>query len=629
MPPGFALPKLPDDQLWPVLQLGRPDCRCPFWLTTVARLAPGVTPEQARGEFPALAAALLAEYPGADREWAYEAEDLKTRVVGDARATVLVLYGAVALVLLLTAANVANLFLARAAGRGPELAVRAALGAGRPRLARQLVTESLAVAALGGAVGVGLATLATRVLRAVAPGDLPRLAEVRLDGTVLLVALGTVLVTGVLTGLAPALQVPHGALTVRLREGGPGRRRRGAPHARGARGGRVRGRARGARGRGAHGAEPAPAAAGGRGRLRASTAAGVAVAASRRPRRATRPSARGGVLRRGAASGRGGAGRARGRRERGRAPERRRHQRPPGGRGAADPGGSQRRSPRCSSSARTTSGRSGCPSGAGALHRRRPRRAPLVAVINETLARQFFPGRDPLGRWVRTGGDGNPKVQVVGVVPDVRHQGLDAAPVPTVYTPHHQNGWWRPMHLVVRTDGGMADGAAADPLAVAPALRRAVATVDAGVPLDDVRSLEQLVYASAARPRFRATLLGAFGGLALAIAGAGIYGLMAYTVRQRRREMGVRLALGAPRGAVVRLVVGDGMRLAGAGVALGLIVALALARLLASVLFEVSPADPLTFGATTLVLAAMGLAACAVPAWRASRTDAMVALRAE
>jgi predicted permease len=247
--------------------------------------------------------------------------------------------------------------------------------------------------------------------------------------------------------------------------------------------------------------------------------------------------------------------------------------------------------------------------------------APPVAVINETLARQFFPNRDPIGRWVRTGGDGNPRLRVVGVVPDVRHQGLDAAPAPTVYTPHRQNPWWRPMHLVVRTAG--------DPLAAAPALRRAVAAVDPGVPLDDVRSLEQLVYASAARPRLRAGLLGAFGGLALALAVAGIYGVMAYAVRQRRREMGVRLALGAPRGAVVRLVVGDGMRLAGAGVALGLVLAVALTRLLASVLFEVSPVDPATFALTTLVLAAAGLAACAVPAWRASRTDAMIALRSD
>jgi ABC-type antimicrobial peptide transport system permease subunit len=177
------------------------------------------------------------------------------------------------------------------------------------------------------------------------------------------------------------------------------------------------------------------------------------------------------------------------------------------------------------------------------------------------------------------------------------------------------------MHLVVR--------AAGDPLALAPALRRAVAATDPGVPLDDVRSLEQLVYASAARPRFRAALLGAFGGVALAIAGAGVYGLMAYTVRQRRRELGVRLALGAPRAAVVRLVVGDGMRLAGAGVAIGLALAFALARLLAGVLFEVSPADPATFALTTLALALAGLAACGVPAWRASRTDAATALRTE
>ncbi len=630
MPPGFALPARPDDRLWPVLQLAEPGCRCPFWLTTVARLAPGVSLERARAEFPALAASLVAQYPEAGRDWAYVADDLKARVVGDARATVLILYGAVALVLVLTAANVASLFLARAAGRGPELAVRAALGAGRARLARQLVTESVAVAALGGAVGLGLAAAAARVLRAAAPGDLPRLAEVRVDPTVLLVTLGTALVTGVLTGLAPALQAPHGALTVQLREGG-----RGATGA-----GRRRTRAA------LVVAEFAVALAVlvGAGltvrsllRLQrvdvgvtAATAAGVAVARlappeARYPEPARVAAFHEEVLGRVAAVPGVGAAAVSARV-------------PASGGGVSDhltaegdedAAGAQRPLAELQVVSPGYFGTLDLPVRRGRAFTDADREgAPLVAVINETLARQFFSGRDPLGRWVRTGGDGNPRLRVVGVVPDVRHEGLGAPPAPTVYTPLRQNVS-RTMYLVVRTKGGAGRAPAGDPLALAPALRRAVAATDPGVPLDDVRSLEQLVYASAARPRLRAGLLGAFGGLAVVLAGAGIYGLMAYTVRQRRRELGVRLALGAPRGALVRLVVGDGMRLAGAGVALGLVVAFALARLLAGVLYEVSPADPVTFGVTALALAAAGLAACAVPAWRASRTDATTALRAE
>lgn len=628
MPPGFVLPALPDDQLWPVLQFADPEGRYPFWLTAVARLAPGVSLARARAELPALAAALVAEYPDTKPDWAYVAQDLKARVVGDARATVLILYGAVTLVLLLTAANVANLFLARAAGRGPELALRAALGAGRARLARQLVTESVAVAALGGAAGLGLALAATRVLRAVAPGDLPRIAEVRIDPAVLLVTLATVLVTGVVTGLAPALQVPHGALNVQLREGGRG----------GTGAGRRRTRAA------LVVAEFAVAVAVlvGAGltvrsllRLQrvdvgvaAATAANVAVARlappeARYPKAPQVVAFYDEVLRRVAAT--------------------------PGVRGAAVsamlPPSDGGMSDHVAAEGFTEA--AGAPPPLGemqfvspgyfatlGLPARRGRvftdadreGAPMVAVINEALARQFFAGRDPIGRWIRTGGEGNAQLRVVGVVPDVRHQGLDAAAAPTVYLPHRQHGWWRTMHLVVRITG---DPRAADGRGLAPALRRAVAAADPGVALDDVRSLEQRVYASAARPRFRAGLLGAFGGLAVALAGAGIYGVLSYTVRQRRREVGVRLALGAPRGAVVRLVVGDGMRLAVAGVALGLGLAFGLARLLASVLFEVSPADPVTFGLTALGLAAVGLAACAVPAWRASRTDALVALRAE
>jgi putative ABC transport system permease protein len=249
--------------------------------------------------------------------------------------------------------------------------------------------------------------------------------------------------------------------------------------------------------------------------------------------------------------------------------------------------------------------------------------APPVAMVNETFARRHFAGRDAVGRWLQTG-DPDPasdRLTIVGVVPDVKYQGLDAEPVPTIYVPYRQNRWWRSMYLVVRTSG--------DPAASVPAIRAAVAAVDPDVPLREARTMDELLRASVTEPRFRAVLLGGFGLVALVLAGAGIYGVLSYSVSQRRREVGVQLALGASRGAIVRMIVGDGMRLAAAGVVLGVGLALASTRLLASVLFEVSPADPVTFALMALFLGGVGLAACVIPARRASRTDPMVALRAE
>jgi predicted permease len=249
--------------------------------------------------------------------------------------------------------------------------------------------------------------------------------------------------------------------------------------------------------------------------------------------------------------------------------------------------------------------------------------APLVAMVNETFARRHFAGRDAVGRWLQTG-DPDPasdRVTIVGVVPDVKYQGLDAEPDPTIYVPYRQNRWWRSMYLVVRTSG--------DPAGTVPAIRAAVAAVDPDVPLREARTMDELLRASVSEPRFRAVLLGGFGLVALVLAGAGIYGVLSYSVSQRRREVGVQLALGASRGAIVRMIVGDGMRLAAAGVVLGVGLALASTRLLASVLFEVSPADPVTFGLMAICLGGVGLAACIIPARRASRTDPMVALRGE
>jgi predicted permease len=622
MPAGFSLPALPDDDLWPVLQLGDPDCRCPFWLTTVARLAPGMSTEQARAESPVLAAALREQFPETKNDWSYVVRDLKESIVGDSRATVLLLYGAVALVLLITAANLANLFLARAAARGAELAVRSALGASRKRLARQLVTESVLVTMLGGALGLALAVWITRLLPAFVPDDLPRLGEVRVDGTVLLVTAAVALLTGIVVGLVPAIQLPGDALDVQLREGG-----RGATSA-------------------------------GRRRLRSALVvtefavaltvligAGLAVNSLVRLQHVDAGVREAGVV----------VSRV--------TPPTARYERPaqigafheevlrrasavPGVRSAAlsmsvPPSGGTMSDHFSVEGGIERTGKDaplaqmqlvtpgyfttlGVPIRRGRLFADTDREgSPQVAIVNETLVRQAFGDQDPIGRWVKTGDadGGNPKLQIVGVVADVKYEGLDAAPEPAVYQPYAQNLWWRSMYLVVRTTGA--------PLEYVPSLRRAVTEVDPLVPLNDVRSMDQLLDQSVARPRFRATLLAACGALALVLASAGIYGVMSYTVSQRRREIGVRLALGASRVGIVGMMVRDGMRLAVAGVVFGLALALAGARLLRSVLFEVSPMDPTTYALMALFLTGVGLAACAIPARRASRTDPTVALRAE
>jgi len=249
--------------------------------------------------------------------------------------------------------------------------------------------------------------------------------------------------------------------------------------------------------------------------------------------------------------------------------------------------------------------------------------APRVAIINETLARGAFPVQDPVGRWLQTG-DPDPdsdKLTIVGVVPDVKYDGLGSRPEPTIYVPYKQHLWWRSMYLIMRTTG--------DPLSHAAAVRSAVFSVDPQIPLQEVRTMERLISESVAEPRYRALLLSAFGALALILASAGIYGVMSYTVNQRRKETGVRLALGATSGDVMRLVVRDGMRLAIIGVACGIVLALISTRVLSSMLFDVSPLDPLTFASMAVFLTAVGLAACMIPARRASRTDPMTAIRAD
>ncbi|MEO7963392.1 MAG: ABC transporter permease, partial [Gemmatimonadaceae bacterium] len=487
MPPSFSLPRRPRDDVWPVLQLEPPTARAPFYLNVIGRLKTGVDEGRARAELTTVAATVKRTYPDATSEWTYLLTDLRTTIVRDARATVLILYGAVALVLLLAAANVANLFLARATVRGPELAIRTALGAGRRQLALQLVTESVMVAIVGGALGLLLALGGVRLLAVAVPGNLPRMNEVSIDGTVLMFTIVVALVTGVVVGIAPAIQVPRRALSSQLREGGRG---------------------------GGEGSE--------RRRVRAMLVvgefavavtvligAGLVVNSLLHLQRVsagtpsegilaiqlTAPEARypkmeqaeeffDNVTRSVAAiPGVAGVGISMAV-----PPDRLVMTNPftPEGKvfapGEIAPLAEEMMvSPSYFSTLRipVLRGR--------AFFETDRQGAPNVAIVNETFAKRYFPGAEAVGRWVQTG-DPDPKADrltIVGIVPDVKYQGLDAHSEPTIYVPYRQNRWWRSMYVVVRTAGA--------PLAVLPAIRASVRSVDPQVPLREVRTMDQLL----------------------------------------------------------------------------------------------------------------------------------------
>jgi len=246
-----------------------------------------------------------------------------------------------------------------------------------------------------------------------------------------------------------------------------------------------------------------------------------------------------------------------------------------------------------------------------------------VMLINRTMARQTFPGEDPIGRRIATGGPTpNPTwVRIVGVVGDVHYNGLDAPDEPTMYTPYEQDSWWPSMFLVLRTDADFAS--------TADAVRRVVQGLDAELPVAAVQNMDELLSRSVAEPRFRTTLIGLFAGVAVLLAALGAYGLLSYAVRQRTREMGIRLALGAQRRDVLGLVLRDGMRLAAIGSLLGLGGALFLGRLLSGMLYGVAATDPGTYLAVTALILLVALLACFIPARRATRVEPTVALRSE
>ncbi|HVG29686.1 MAG TPA: ABC transporter permease [Pyrinomonadaceae bacterium] len=628
MPKGFKFPvEWQQTDFWmplaPAISPEDREGRAMVWLDLLAKTKPGVSQQQAQAEIDTISRRLQAQYPATNTALNFFVKPLKENLVGNLRTALLVLLGAVGCVLLIACANVANLLLARAAGRSKEMSIRTALGASRSRIVRQLLTESLLLALVGGALGLLLALWGVDLLAAAAPADIPRVAEIGLDARVLLFTLLVTLATGVVFGLAPALQASKADVNEALKEGGRGT------------------------GEG-----------GGRRRLRGALVvsevalslvlligAGLLAQSFKRlldvtpgfdaknlvtmdvvPRRSRYPEE----------------------------PQRvqffkdfaEQASRLPGVRGVGlvDPlplNGNfeawdfqiEGRAPfapgeQNDADRRVVNGDyfrvMGIPLRRGRTFDDRDRKeAPQVLVVNDTFARQFFPGDDPLGKRIVFGGGpaGGTAREIVGVVGDVRHAGLDEPATPEFYVPYTQ--------VLTARLTVVARSASDDTAGVAGALRGVIRRTDKDSPVYNVRTMEELLAASVAKRRFNMILLGGFAAVALVLAALGIYGVISYTVTQRTHEIGVRVALGAQPGDVVRMILSQGMRLTLLGVGVGLLGASALTRVMSGLLFGVSATDPVTFGGVALLLAGVAFVSCLLPARRATKVDPMIALRYE
>ncbi len=594
-----------------------------------ARMKPGVTAEGAQQEMKTIAARLEAQYPDSNAGNSARVTPLGEFFVSEIRPSLLVLLGAVALVLLIACANIANLLLARAAARGREIAIRTALGASRLRVMRQLLVESLLLALVGGGAGLLLALWSVDLIRSLASDNLPPTAVVRLDSTVLLFTLGVSLLTGLFFGLAPAIQGSRADLNTSLKEGG-----------RSQTGGAGRQRVRSA----LVVAEVALS-------LLLLVGAGLLLKSFVRLREARLGFEPRGLLTmqvsRSVGKGQPPAAAAAYFDElRGRVASL------PGVESVAYAAGM----PQLGAPETTTwvEGRPQPPPDkmpqtvlyitspgyldAAGIRLLRGRffderdtlRTQRVAVIDEAFARALFPGEDPVGRHLQGfEAEHIPPAEIVGVVEHVNHYGLNAPePVaPQLYYPFKQT----PEQFLGEVLSGVfiAARTSGDPAALAPAVRRESQAIDPSQPLYNVSTMDEVVAQSIAAQRLSTTLLAFFAGVALLLAGVGIYGVMSYAVTQRRHEIGVRMALGAQPRDVLRMVVGQGMLLALVGLALGLGGALALTRVLSSLLYGVSATDLTVFLAVPFALAAVALLANLVPARRAMRVDPLVALRYE
>ncbi len=628
MPRGFQFPvpfglassvPAPAAEMWTPFRMNYgAGQRGAHFLYTIARLREGVTRQQAEAAMMALGAR-IAEKDAGHRERSIRLFGLQDQVVAGVVQALYVLLGAVGLVLLIACANVANMQLAHATSRTREISVRAALGASRGRLLRMLLVESAVLSLAGGAAGLLLADAGVRLVTALGPQSIPRISEVALDESAVAFTFVVAVVAGILFGMAPALQASRVSLVEALQEGGRG----------------------GSAGAGASlrqalvVAEVALS-------LMLLVSAGlllkgfvhlqstefgfqreqVFTAGMALPGRdydtpekreqffsrlldslAAQPGvqAAGATLALPLATNRQGTGfTVEGRTQPG--PE------VTVAYGLVTPGYLEAlRIPVVRGRNFTPDDRTG---------------QPFVVMINEALARQFFPGADAIGQRVRLGNASDKVFQIVGVSGDVRHDLTEFGGFrPMVWRPYSQAPLGLPMTLVVRSERDAAE--------LSALLRGQVALLDPKLPIHHTRSMDAVFSLALAQPRFSATVLGLFAVVALALAALGVYGVLAYSVSRRTREIGIRMALGAQPGQVFRLVVGQGMALVGVGVPLGLAGALATTRVLQTMLFGVSSADPTVLLLIPLVLLAAAIAACLGPAWRAMRLDPLAALRHE
>jgi putative ABC transport system permease protein len=605
------------------------DRRGGHYLEAVARLRPGASLDGARAEMDAVVARLIQQHPDQHKQghFGVTVTPLRSDLLGPARPILGVLLGAVSLVLLLACANLASLLLARGEARRRELAVRASLGADRFRLVRQLLTETCVLGLLGGAAGLAVAAATMKALQALDPGSLPRAQEAALSLSVVAFTAAASLGAGLLFGLLPALQISRVALDHVLREagrsstGGRGRLRRALVAGQVAIAlvllagsgllvksfARLRNVATGFEPAGVLTFRTSAPAASYPGRPEV-TAFYARLLEQVRAVPGVRVAGAGSGLPLSVHSGDWGfdvEGRVS----------------VPGQRPRADwfavtPGYFE------ALGVRVVSGRLPAEGDDG-------ERAPVI-FLNHSAARSLFPGEDPLGRRVRlsrTTGAEQPWRTVAGVVSDVRQRGLERPPRPEMYVPlpqfqHFMAGTQaRNMTVVAKVDGA--------PLGVAASMRAALRRVDPEVPAAQMRAMDEVVGTSMAARRRDTWLIGAFAALALAVATVGVYGVIAYHVAQRRREIGLRLAIGAERSDVVRMVLAQGTRLAGAGILAGLPVALLASAALRPLLFDVAPHDASVFAAIAVLLMAVAAMACALPAARAAHIDPAVALRDE
>ncbi|HET6975502.1 MAG TPA: ABC transporter permease [Pyrinomonadaceae bacterium] len=617
MPAGLSFPQ--SAELWVPLNFdGQPGMkqRKAHFLRPIGRLKAGVTLTQAQVDTDQIAAQLEQQYPDSNTGWNLRLISLREQLVGRTRTTLFVLFGAVGFVLLIACANVANLLLVRAAARQKEIALRTALGASQLRIIRQMITESLLLSLLGGGAGVLLAVWGVQVLVSLSADSLPSTVNVTIDSNVLVFSFFLSVVTGLLFGIAPAFRTARVNLIDSLKDG--------ARNAESTLKNRTRSLLV------VFESAVAVILLIGAGLLVRSLitlqnvnpgfdANNVLTLRIDLPEKKyegeakwgqffeqleTRVSSLPGVQSVGLIT-----------------------ELPLSGQPNDVPFTVEGRPPVTPDQAYDADFRRVNQHYFNALRipllrgrnftENEVRQSAKVAIVSQQLVDHVFPNEDPLGKRLTTT-IGNQTFEIIGVVGDIHHRSLEDQPFDAMYFPTRDNNW---MNLVIRTQN--------DPLSVAGAVRQEVRAIDPDQPIAAVKRMSDWVDSSVSEPRYRTTLLATFAALAMILAATGIYGVMSYTVAQRTHEIGVRMALGARRLDVLKLVVRQGMLLTVVGVIVGLLGAFALTRVMASLLFGVTAKDPITFAAVAVLLIGVAFVACFIPARRATKVDPLVALRYE